>query len=43
MRSPNRCKCNECRNAEMVLQELERIAPVKIAEREMELIRAIVE
>ena len=43
MKSPHGCKCDECRSIEMVLQELDHMAPVKIAMGERELIRAIVE
>ncbi|HKZ61901.1 MAG TPA: hypothetical protein VJZ68_05740 [Nitrososphaera sp.] len=43
MSSPNRCKCDECRSAEMILQELDRIAPVRFVSRERELISAGVE
>ena len=43
MKSPNRCKCDECRTVEMVLQELDSITPVKVAGREREIISTIVE
>jgi hypothetical protein len=43
MKSPNRCKCDECRTVEMVLQELDYITPVKVAGREREIISAILE
>jgi hypothetical protein len=43
MTSPRRCNCDECRSLEMVLQELDRIAPVKAATREREIMSAIVE
>jgi hypothetical protein len=43
MRSPHRCKCDECRSADMVLRELDYVVPTRIATRERELIRAIVE
>ena len=42
MRSPHRCKCDECRGIEMVLLELD-LAPATIATREREIIKEIVE
>lgn len=42
MRSPHRCKCDECRGSEMVLLELD-LVPSVIAGRERKIIRAIVE
>jgi hypothetical protein len=35
--------CDECRTVEMVLQELDYLASVKVARREMEMMSAFVE
>ena len=43
MRSPHRCKCDECRSVEMVLYELDCIASVKVVTREREMLSAVVE
>jgi hypothetical protein len=39
----NRCKCDECRSAEMVLLELDSTAPVRIVTREREIMSAFAE
>jgi len=31
MKSPHRCNCDECMSIDMVLQELDRVTPVRIA------------
>jgi hypothetical protein len=41
MRSPYRCNCDECRDADTVLQELDRTAPPRIAIREREIMSAL--
>jgi hypothetical protein len=43
MRSPQRCKCDECKSFETVLYEHDSMVPIRIATREMEIIRAIAE
>ena len=41
MESAGRCRCDECKSTEMVLLELDVLAPVMIV-RERELLKAIV-
>jgi len=43
MMSTHRYRCDECKSVEMILLELDHVDPAKIATRERELIRAIVE
>lgn len=35
MRQPPRCKCDECKSAEMVLQELDYMTPARFVPREI--------
>jgi len=35
MGSPHRCKCDECKSAEMVLQELDYAIPARFVPREI--------
>jgi hypothetical protein len=43
MRSPHRCKCDECRSTDMVLRELDYVVPPRTANRERKIIRATAE